>query len=423
MPRRHRAPTSLHDRRRPKPNQTRPQRTPRLQARTTAPLAAWNPALGAEIDISSIPTTLLAGQTIAHGRIGIFANLLERGVLPNITRRPDDSTLSYLERALTSLAAHYAHIPLDVAFFPVHGRTQEVANHVAVSFTVQDCAQVDAVAYAQNLHRLNRALPHTIFERLRDASNCTFEVLTPTTAIELAAMNLFFGDYHEWWEMTREEVADARRYEQRQGRFAHDLEPAPDQNTIDDVSNADIRRYLRDNDVRTPGGIRRAIGAHFDPDKICNGKHAGRRFLPANDVEKLLAQAPKPLARTTRAIVKATATLEAINKRIEQARTRNDRLFADEINGEFPQPAFIIETSPNQLVTELIDEHWNQILQGAGPGPSLWLILDKSTASCTRLERTLDDFATAYQAITTIYDQLNAYSQHAQQSTKGRHRR
>ena len=381
-------------------HQARPNRAACGVVRPAAPvaptLASGRAFLDAHhnLDLSGIPSTLLVGTPLSEERERTYAALFEHGILPAVDAREGDTVTAVIERALKALAEQYEGVPfglhvaslatLNLSEFDYNPRsTVAKRNPLCAVIQVTDgWATLDAVEYEVALRAIDREACGAIFERLRRATHHTFEAVTPGWAADVAEWLLFNGEPHEWWEEKRAEIA---------AELGH--EPTA----------LELRRYIRENEIRTPGYITRSVGRHH--------ARAARTARPLSHkrIMERLQNAPKPLRTTTAAVLTELAKLEKVYKALHGARTADEAEIQHCFGGISETPGLIIETTASSLVTEILNDAWEYAAQDRGFSPNLCLILDPSPASCKRLKRTLDALSTATDTVVSIIATVNNY--------------
>src|ERR1700681_40720 len=382
---------------------TRPHRSASDVVRPAAPvaptLASGSAFLGAhhKLDLSGIPATLLVGTPLGEARERTYTALFDHGILPSVDVREDDTVAAVIERALKALAQQYDGVPFGLHLTPLDRlRFDELddldvkqavlkQNPICAIVQVDDgWTNVDAVEYEAGAPAVDREACGALFERLRRATHFTFEAVTPGWSQDIAEWLLFSCEPSEWWEEKRGEIA---------AEIGH--EP----------TGLELRRYVRENEIRTPGYVKRELGAH----------HARatrtRNLLSHERIIARLAGAPKPLRTATTAFLTEIAKLEKINRQLRAAQTDNEAAVLRGFGSISPTPGLIIETNGNGLVTEILNDSWQYASQDNGFSPNLCVLLDSSARSCKRLKRTLDAVSAATDAVIAIIDTLTTYEQ------------
>ena len=160
------------------------------------------------------------------------------------------------------------------------------------------------------------------------------------------------GDLGSWWESMRDAVA------------------AQAETDVDDVSNQDIRKYIRENKVRTPGGIRREIGRRFSNRK-------GLVKTPKACSTIIEAQAAGPEQRLALAIVDAITPIAAQSKRYRTAHFGNsaNQEVGRAIRAMIPNPGLILEADGDGITEELLNDMYEIAVQESGFGPTIAMAL------------------------------------------------
>ena len=383
--------------------QTRPNGAASALVRPAAPvaptLASGRAFLDAHrnLDLSGVPSTLLVGTPLGEVRERTYAALFEHGILPAVDVCEGDAVTAVIERALKAMAQQYEGVPFTLHVAPLAslnlsefdlsatGAKIEKRNPLCAVIQVDDgWTNLEAVEYEAALRVIDRGASGALFERLRRATHLTFEAVTPGWAADVAEWLLFSGEPAEWWEEKRAEIASELGHE---------------------PTGLELRRYIRENEIRTPGYVQRSLGRHH--------AHAARKrsLLSQERIQEHLKCAPKPLRETTAALLAEIAKLEKVNKQLRAARTEDEAEIQRCFGGMCETPGLIIETTETAVVTEILNDAWEYAAQDRGFSPNLCLILDPSPQSCKRLKRTLDALSTATDAVLSIIATVNSYEQ------------
>jgi hypothetical protein len=343
------------------------------------------------IDLSSVARTLLIGETLNECRARTYGRLLDREVVPPLAVRPTDTTGGYLARVFEALGERYAHVPfaLEIAPFQViddelHDASDPDAlealartNPVCVIVRVIDAVyNVDAERFDEELARCNAPLAAWLIEHVRRGTVGTFDAFTAASAYEYAEWGLLEGAADDWWE--------ARRYD-----VAEELHLKPKA-----VTWAQMRKHVRDNELRTPGAIRRGLGRH----------HILRRpaRLSLAHCAPLVAALPGAIRERAQVVLDNAGVLEAVHARMDRRIRRRERALVGAFGAPAANPGLILDTSRDGLVTELLNDEYEFAVQDTGFGPNYALVLDGTTGSAERFRATLDDLATATRAVDAI---------------------
>ncbi len=390
-------------RRRADARPTRPHRPAPDVVRPAAPvaptLASGSAFLDAhhKLDLSGIPTTLLVGTPLGEARERTYAALFEHGILPTVDVHDGDTVTAVIERALKALGQQYDGVPFGLHLVPLDRLRLDDLEDLDVKDAVLKqnplCAiiqvadgwtNVDAVEYEAALRAIDRDACGAVFERLRRATHFTFEAVTPGWSHDISEWLLFSCEPSEWWEEKRDEIAVELGHE---------------------PTGLELRRYIRENEIRTPGYVKRELGAH-------HARAARTRNLLSHErIMTRLAGAPKPLRTATAALLTEIAKLEKINRQLRAAQTENEAAVLRGFGSISPTPGLIIETNGTGLVTELLNDSWEYASQDNGFSPNLCVLLDPSAQSCKRFKRTLEAVSGATDAVIAIIDTITTYEQ------------
>ncbi|TAM91141.1 hypothetical protein EPN42_04580 [bacterium] len=256
------------------------------------------------------------------------------------------------------------------------------ANVVTVMAEGEGPNTIVASVFHDQLTAIDKRLAASLFHHLSLSSRYTFEAFTPSTAIDAADWVHFHGDPEEWRWFTRDEVA---------GELGC---------TPEDVSEAQLRKYVRDNHILTPEAFARRVGTHHR--SVMRGG-----LLSLNACEKRLSKLPRQLRRSSTTMVRALRDLYHARDSLSALLTTRD-LDARGCDDALPYPALIVETSGGdkpQLVMETVEELWQQVAGDSGFGPSYMMLLTE--ADCTRFDHAVTAFAQASDAIARIIEAIS----------------
>ncbi len=343
------------------------------------------------IDLSDVAGTLLIGETLNERRARTYGRLLDREVVPALAVRPSDTTGGYLARVFDALSERYAHVPFGVAIAPftvideeLHDASdwdalEELArtNPVCATFQVIDAVyHLDAERFDREVARCNAPLAAWLTEHVRRGTRGTFDAFTAASAYEYAEWALLEGSAHDWWEARRHDVAE-------------ELHRKPKA-----VTWAQMRKHVRDNELRTPGAIRRGLGRHHV------GLRPGRLSLAA--CAPLVAALPGAIRERAQVVLDNAGVLEAVRARMDRRIRTVERALIGAHGAPAANPGLILDTSRDELVTELLNDLYEYAVQDTGFGPNYALVLDGTAGSAERFRATLDDLATATRAVDAI---------------------
>ncbi len=318
----------------------------------------------------------------------VFASLLHAGVLPPLATRADESALTYLRRCADALAKRYEDIPIDLTLLCDAGGLEEnfeLANTppediVVAAFQVDTPHTVIAAGFEAEFGSLHTLLPASLIDHLRLASQSSFDAFTPLAALEMAEYIYFDGDVLSWLEQMRMEAASEL------GR------------SDTDVTNAELRHFLRAAGVRTPGAFKRQIGAAH-----ARMRHDKNR-LSLERCAEIIERGP----RTTRAnglrLVESLTQLYRTRDVLERILSRSDREIWGSVEAEYAYPGLLIEPRDDrheQLVIETVEELWQQLAQDRGFGPNFVMAL-RGARDGARLVTVLDALNEASNAVADI---------------------
>ena len=316
--------------------------------------------------LDGIPTTLQIGSTMTSARTSTYAALLSAGVLPALRPRADEPSLSYLKRCGDALAKQHPNNAFTLTLAPYHASESEnsdagleLRDPVTAVFYPSDHEAIDARAFERAAIKADRRISTALMRELALASCFSLNAFTAASAFDAAEFMYFDGDLRMWWD----EIKYAA---------AHDLgikESA--------ITGLQLRRYLRTNEIRTPGQLKREIGAHHAPSR---GRRKKRTAKPARPLPRKLAT----FVDSASALIKRLKCISVSLKRS----LREDDYSVLQSFSSFAHPALIVETSEHGAVGELIDDLYQQ--QDSNFGPSYAMILDGTPSSAKRLARVID---------------------------------
>lgn len=343
------------------------------------------------IDVSSVARTLLIGQSLNHRRARTYGRLLDRDVVPALAVRPNDTTGGYLTRVFDALAERYAQVPFTLDIAPYNIIEDDLneppdpeaigdlarANPVCVIFRVMDAVyHLDTEQFDDELACYNPSLAGWLTEHVRCGTVGTFDAFTARSAYEYAEWVLLEGSAVEWWEARRHDVA-------------YELRVKPDA-----VAWAQIRRHVRDNELRTPGAIQRGLGRH----------HINLRpaRLSLDECAPLVAALPQAIRERAQVVLHNAGELAAIRARLGRRIRKHERALVGAYGAPAANPGLILDNSRGGLVSELLEDLYQDAVQDTGFGPNYALVLDATAGSAERFRATLDDLAAATRAVDAI---------------------
>jgi len=384
------SPRSGNGRKRALESDERPRREPAKRARSAAPVAC-DPLAGHRLDLSGAPSVLFVGQAIPAKRAAVYEGLLASGALPVIPYEDADNASGYLQRSLSVLEKKYADAPFSVSVAGVCAadsadRVGRERQHDLVAVTVMvegGCVWVDAVDFDAEMRRLDPLLSASIFHHLGRATRWTYDAFTPGNALGVAEWLLFDGDAREWWDQLPYTMADDRQ-------------------AAEAITPLQIRRYLRVNEIRTPGFVKRSIGSH----------HARLTApLPSEECSKRLSALPETARTLAERLLDATRRLERIATALETPMTVDDHAIMENDEVVMAQPGLVIETGSNNMVHEVLEESWQYAAQSEGFGLNYAFVLRAEEAAYRRFEQSLALFHEASAIVDGIAWAFSEFSQ------------
>jgi hypothetical protein len=350
------------------------------------PAVAVDPLASLDLDFGDAPIVLLAGEAMPEARANVYARLIAGGAVDALAPLPDESAVAFLNRSVATVDAGAA---FSVQFGQQDAYNMETASdlgpeRLVVSFEANTdrLMHCDISAFDTAVCAHDPALAGVLIREI-EVNAGALNAIGPSYAWDLARIGSFYDDFGMWWEELRSEV----EYEKREA-----LGKKAKKATVV-VSDAEVRKHIRESGIRTPAAIRSSLGRHY----------CMPRGLKRGEVEQRLQALPK------RARIGALAVYE-IGKRMKRASRALDRVVTEterHVIGDlsnFTHPALIMDASHGEesAVYEIIDERYQHDSQDSGWGPGFALVLDDSAASVTRFKRALralKDLSSAAQAL------------------------
>jgi hypothetical protein len=334
------------------------------------------------------------GESMDAARARTYARLLDRGVIPTLPVEQGESSGEYLGRVFDHLAQQYDDVPFSLTIAPYARLVSDfgydahedddlmercpvsVLVHVADAYHMVDASQFDA-----EVARYDRSLAAWLVDHVRTASFGTFDAYTAGTAYEYAEWGILNGSPGDWWEMIRHDVA-------------HDLGIKAQR-----VTWAQMRKHVRDNELRSPGMIRCQLGHH----------HANlhKKRLSLDMCASLVVGLPARLRKRAQLVVEQTAVLEGVSTRMRERSRKSELRLLGAFGAPLATPGLVLETSAHGMVVELLNDEFDYVSQDTGFGPNYALILDATDRSAERLRATLEDLHTASIAVGKIAEAMS----------------
>ena len=246
--------------------------------------------------LDGVPTSLQIGSTMTLSRTSAYASLIASGVLPALRPRTDEPSLSYLKRCCDALAKQHPRNAFTLTLAPYHAAESDDSNAalelrdpVTAVFYPSDHNLINARPFERAVAKIDRRISSAVMRDLATASCFSLNAFTAASAFDAAEVMYFDGDLRMWWD----EIKYAA---------AHDLGIKET-----NITGLQVRQYLRTNEIRTPGRLKREIGAHHAP-------RTGRRKKRALPV--------RPMPRKLAVLVDPIITLIASLKRVSLALKR-----------------------------------------------------------------------------------------------------
>lgn len=326
--------------------------------------------------MDGVPSQLLVGKAIPPKRAEVYAALVDAAILPAIPPQKNETALAYLRRSAATLGHRYSNTPLYVSILPAErpGRRPSqplTRDCLALTISSGHPAVVQAPKFHRALENRDKRITAAVFEHIRIAAEATIDVFTPANALDAGHWTRY-GDARTWWTETMPE------------RFIDETK------TKTEPTMAQLRKFIRSNNITSPGMCDREIGVHHrtltDP----------RRLLTRAQVRERAAALPRALRAKIHTIMDTCDEMEHLARKIRPM-TRAEREILQDL-GEVPMPAIVIETSTDGTVVELFDELWRLTLQGQGFAPHYACIITPEHQSLEHVKAVLNAFeGAAYQ--------------------------
>lgn len=320
--------------------------------------------------MSGAPATIVAGAGIPQERLEVYAALVRHGALPDLEPIASDTADGYLRRLCAKLDEKYA-MPFtlylgDFASLPDDEYSDEEWTGVVASLTINTVEYVNVKPFEDALGKEHRLPFAALLFHMTRSMDSIFAAFGPFEANGVAECLRFFGDSREWWAQQGEDAM-----EDPKGRKP---------------SNLEIRKYVRENGILTPGQFKRKLGAH----------HTTTKHMPLAKAVDALATLPKDVFEVIDGIAMHTrelaTTQRALSKTIRPTRV-------GQWSG-MPQPGLLIETAPPDrddaphqaygVVEEMLEEQHQYDIQTNGFSPNLTFKLDTSKPGAARLTSVLE---------------------------------
>lgn len=342
--------------------------------------------------LAGVPNVVLVGQTMTAERAATYAQIIEGGVFPALPPAADEPSMTYLKRCAEAFARSHRDNRFQVSFVPYashdfddgHNGDIDRRNPVTAVFTPLEHHLIDGVPLERALAKHRRFCAELI-GRLCTATHFSFNVFGPSSAQDAAEYIYFNWDAREWWsEQTYEAASDL-------GIDAEQL------------TNLQIRQFLRKNEIRTPGQMRRALGAHHRGE---NRWSARKKRRPASARKVRL---PARVRRVVTEISKQIDVLACVGAALKRLMREDDYQLIQGF-AHFPQPGATIETTSTGTVSELLEDLWQDVSQSGVFAPAFGLVLDATPQSARRLNRAIGLLTEASRCMRAIEGAFTAFN-------------
>lgn len=356
----------------------------------TRPLPTLSPSIvdGNKLDITAASPAIYVGSPGATA--SVFASLFDLDVLPALEPLRNEHPLRYLHRCADDLAKQYA-TSITVTFadaetldpYDTYDEPLNLTDALVLCISrPENGAVIEAVDFHQQLFAADRILCGNLFDHIRRATDATFHVFTPGYALDISRWLHYGDDIHGWWD----DVSAQAEHEYG----------------IDKISNSLVRKFIRENEIPTPGRFRRCIGRHHIWDETLNNRESiGKTRQRAENLPK------SKLKAAVIAILDALDSLYRGQNRLERMMNKRDHSVWGTMNRTMPAPALIFETDPQRTVTELIEDQWQSVAGDSGFSPNYALAVDASRNSCKRIKSVLEIFQDAEAPMAEIVNAIS----------------
>lgn len=337
---------------------------------------------------------ILAGEAMPEVRVAVYSRLIAGGAIPAVQPLPDESAVAFLKRSVATIdagafAAHFGeHEGYDMETIPDLGSERLIVSFEANTERMMHC-DIEAFDSALCAHdaRLAGALIREI-----EAASSALNAIGPSSAWDLAWQGDYYDDFGCWWEEVRAQV----EYEKREslGKKAKKAKVS--------VSNTEVRKFIRESGMRTPGSLRNAIGRHYCTDRGHNRPELELRIsaLPAGPRVAALA-----VFEITKRMKSATASLRRVM-------TQTDSLVLSDLS-YFTHPALILDHGrggEQSLVYEILEERYQLDVQDKGWGPGFAIVLEDSPKAVRRFMRALQALRDLSSAARDLCEAMRGFS-------------
>lgn len=334
-------------------------------------------------------------------RDAFYAALLDHPKCPALEPRENESLSAFTGRIFAAIAEKYADVPFNVEMLSNEDVQSEYGDEVPnlpenvinAFFRVGDPSVVNIQPFDEAVKKRDPLLAASLIGNLGRASQFTFDIVTPLTALELGEIHYFSGDSSDWFECVRDEATRESRPN------------AADVQT--DLTNKQLRAYIRSAGVRTPGAVRRMMGAHYA--RI--DKNSRLRLTPERCKGRIAGLPPAEQALAAD-FLEAEAKLRRVGRILKNRLTQEDYDILRSGNETYAHIGLVMENDMEvQIVTETVDEVYQYMMQDQGFGPNYAIVIHPDRRSINRFFRVLDLLRMAATALQKLIDQIVAYNE------------
>ena len=350
------------------------------------PAAPVDPLTSLDLDFGDAPTVLLAGEAMPEARANVYARLIAGGALAALTPLPDENAVAFLKRTVASVdagAALHVHFGEPDGFG--HDSSSDLGpDRLVVSFEGggDRTMHCDISAFDEALCAHDPALAGVLIREI-EVNAGVLNAIGPSYAWDLVRIDRFYDDFGMWWDELSGEV----EYEKREalGKKGKKAKIR--------VTDAEIRKHIRESGMTTPGAFRNALGRHY-----CMPIGMKRR-----DVDARIAALPEPARTGALAVYEIAKRMKHASRKLNRVASELDReAIADLAN--FVSPALILDPARGEgsALYEILEERFQTDSQDSGWGPGFAIVLDDSPQSVTRFTRAiaaLQELTSAAQAL------------------------
>jgi hypothetical protein len=375
-----------------------------------------SPIDGCTISLDAISSTILTGQSVSRDREALYAALLDHPKCPKIEPQDDETLPAFMTRVFSALAAERPDAPFAIELLSNSDLRSEYGDElpdlrddvINAVFRVTDGFIVDIQTFDETVKKIDPLLAASLIANFGTATRWTFDVVTPFTALDLGDIHYFSGDGGEWMDMVRDEAAHDAQPEKKQAAHDPEAEDADDaQNERPGITNAQLRAYIKNAGIRTPGRFRRDVGAHY-----ARIHKKPRLRLSPEQCRKRIGALPTAEKSLASGFMEAQSVLQSVSSKLKREMSQEDYDYLRCGNESYPHIGLVFENDAKikNVVTETVNDMYDYLAQDEGFAPNYALVVHAQRKSVNRLFRVLDLMQTATTAMWKLIDGINAYN-------------